>query len=47
MLKREEAIETLKEVIEYLEEYRSSIIFKRGKIAVFLKLKKVLEFLES
>ena len=42
MLKREEAIENLKEVIEYLE--LSRLWIKEEKID---KLKEVLEFLES
>jgi len=46
MLKREEAIEELKEVIEYLEEYGFNENFIPSLI-VFSKLKKVLEFLES
>jgi len=46
MLKREEAIEELKEVIEYLEEDIFNENFNPNLI-FFLKLKKVLEFLES
>lgn len=44
MLKREEAIEKLNEVIEELEEY---IFNEISKPVLFDKLKKVLEFLES
>jgi hypothetical protein len=43
MLKREEAIENIKEVIEYLELYKK-IWIEEEKID---KLKEVLKFLES
>ena len=43
MLKREEAIETLKEIIEYLEEYG----FNEKNDHLVDKLKEVLNFLEG